>query len=175
MTEEKPLNSKQYRNKIDVGSYEMYKAFIDSLDSIEKKTMVIGQKELNSAVHEINRRIMENLIKRNIYAQLPFSLGTIQINKFKKNVNRMDNGRLNLPIDFKNTLEMWKEDPLTEGKYIYHRNLHTGGFVHKFNWKKNITKTKNISSYKFVPVKQVKRNLAQVLKDPLSKVDFYEI
>lgn len=175
MTETKQY--KEYKNKVDIGSSEIYQKYITSLDSIEKKNFVYSQTELNSAIHSINRKLMLNLIEKNIPIKMPYSLGEINIVKSKPKVQRMKNGNLSMPIDYKSTNELWAKDPIAKEnrKYIYFRNTETGGYVFKFFWNKRRAKVNQIKSYLFVPVKQIKRDLAQVVKNPLSKVDFYEI
>ena len=59
-------------------------------------------------------------------------------------------------------------------KLVENKNSHSGGYIASFKWLKSKAKTKNIFGYKFVPVKQAKRDLAKAMKDPLIKVDFFE-
>jgi len=165
-----------YRNKTDIGSKELYQSYRKGLDSIEKDTGYdLPRMVINKAVHEVNRKIVQRMIDHNFIFKMPYKLGTIIILKNKPKVRMMPNGRLNLPIDMHATQQLWKEQPETRKvKYIYHRNLHSGGYVASFKWKKTGADVKNIFGYGFHAVKGVKRELGRAMKDPLRKVDFYE-
>lgn len=166
------------RDKIDIGSKEIYDAYLKSLDSIEKNGgYKIPRYKLNNAVHEVNRILMEKMLMENQFIVLPYGLGVLSLFKYKPEVYFKKNGELSLPKDIPATYELWNNDPEAKAKrkFVYHRNLHTGGYVIRTNWEKNGVKVKNISGYRFKPVKDFKRMVTKALKDPLTKVDFFEV
>jgi len=165
------------RNTIDIGSNEIYKHYVDNLDSVEKEVgYAIPQRIINAAVFDLNKKLVENMILKNRFIAMPYNLGSLGIMKNKPLVKMKENGRLNLAIDFYETNKLWEENPEAKEskRYMYHRNLHSGGYVASFRWIKKKARVKNIFGYKFVPVKQAKRDLAKAMKDPLIKVDFFE-
>lgn len=166
------------RNKIDIGSKEIYEAYINSLDTIEKKSGYdVPRYKLNKAVHEINKRLMEDMLMNNRFITLPYGLGVISMSKFKPEAKFKRNGELSLPKDIPATLKLWEENPKAKEnkKYVYHRNQHTGGFVVRTRWENSNVKVKNITGYRFRPVKGFKRLIYSTLTDPLNKVDFYDV
>ena len=166
------------RDKIDVSSNDIYKAYVKSLDSVELVNgYKIPQYKLNKAVHEVNKRLMENMLLENTFIRLPYRLGTLSMMKYKPTIKMTKEGRLSLPVNVPATNELWENDPVAKEnkKYIYHRNQHTGGYIVKTRWEKKGTAIKNISTYKFKPVKDFKRLVYVTLIDPLNKIDFYEL
>lgn len=166
-----------YRNKADIGTKQLYSRYLKSLDPVEKETgYALNRGVMTDAVSEVNKRIMQGMIDRNLIFRMPYGLGTLVILKTKPEVKMLPSGRLSLPIDFKATQDLWKREPeLYKKKYVYHRNLHSGGYVAGFKWKKKgCADVRNIFGYLFEPVKDVKRELGRAMKDPMRKVDFFE-
>lgn len=164
------------RNHADIKSGDLYKEYVKSLDTIEINAgFVHSQAVINGAVAEVNQLLMEDLMEDNQFIQLPYNLGTIAIFKEKPEIKIKEDGTLSLPRDHNATRLLWERDPEAKEnrKYVYHQNKHSGGFVASFHWLKKGARTKNISGYRFVPVKDAKRNLAQIMKDPLKKADFF--
>jgi hypothetical protein len=165
------------RNKIDINSQYIYKKYIKGLDTIEKKDgFDLSLGEITNAVADVNERIMENIIYKNLFFKLPFKLGTIMIFKAKPKLRFKKDGTLSLPIDHKETNKLWEEDPEAKlnKKRIYFRNLHTGGYLMYFKWLKLGSNVNNIKGFEFVPVKGAKRKLSAALKDPFIKIDYFE-
>lgn len=165
------------RNKADIRSGHIYRRYIKGLDNYEKRNgYALPQGTINAALYDVNTELMRLMIEKNQFLKLPYKLGTIGIFKYKPKLKVLPNGRLNLPIDMNATMKLWKDDPQAKEnkKFVYHRNLHSGGYVAFFKWMKSGAKVKNIMGYDFNPVKGVKRALTKVMKDPLSKADFFE-
>jgi len=165
------------KNSLDIGSTQIYENYIADLDSFERaQGYLLPQKVINAAVFDLNRRLMENMIMNNKFINLPYNLGNLAILKYQPKVRRKKNGNLSLAIDYGETNKLWKDNPEAKDnrRYVYHTNRHSGGYIASFKWLKSRAKTKNIFGYKFVPVKQVKRDLAKAMKDPLIKIDFFE-
>jgi hypothetical protein len=165
------------KNSLDIGSNDIYETYVASLDSFEKKQgYLLSQKVINAAVFELNKKLVENMIMDNKFINLPYNLGTLAILKHQPTIKRKKNGNLSLAIDYGETNKLWRDNPEAKEtrRYVYHTNSHSGGYIASFKWLKSQAKTKNIFGYKFVPVKQAKRDLAKAMKDPLIKVDFFE-
>ena len=166
------------RDKVDIGSEHIYKKYVNSLDPIEKETGYdIPRYILNRSVHKVNKYLMEDMVFNNNFIRLPYGLGTIGIFKRKPPVYIKTNGQLSLPKDMAATYALWNKDPQAkkDKKFVYHKNSNTGGYVIKTLWQKNGIKVRNITGYKFKTVKGFKRLISKQLKDPLNKLDFYEL
>ena len=165
------------KNSLDIGSNHIYDIYVEGLDSFEKKQgYLLPQRVINAAVFELNKRLVESMIMNNKFINLPYNLGTLAILKHQPTIKRKKNGNLSLAIDYGETNKLWRDNPEAKEtrRYVYHKNSHSGGYIASFKWLKSRAKTKNIFGYKFVPVKQAKRDLAKAMKDPLIKVDFFE-
>ena len=165
------------KNSLDIGSNHIYEHYIDDLDSFERaQGYLLPQRVINAAVFDLNKRLVKNMILKNKFISLPYNLGNLAILKHQPKVKRKENGNLNLAIDYGETNKLWRDNPEAKDnrRYVYHTNSHSGGYIASFKWLKSRAKTKNIFGYKFVPVKQAKRDLAKAMKDPLIKVDFFE-
>jgi hypothetical protein len=165
------------KNSLDIGSNHIYEHYIDDLDSFERaQGYLLPQRVINAAVFNLNKRLIDNMILKNKFINLPYNLGNLAILKRQPEIKRKKNGNLSLAIDYGETNKLWNEDPEARKnrRYVYHTNSHSGGYIASFKWLKSRAKTKNIFGYKFVPVKQAKRDLAKAMKDPLIKVDFFE-
>jgi hypothetical protein len=166
------------KNKGDIKSGHMYKRYIRHLTPKEiKEGYALSQTEINSAVHEVNRRIMEVIIKENLHFLMPYNLGKISVMMKKMDpITKMDDGKINRPINWKETNKLWADRPELHGKnFIYHTNNHTGGYIAMFKWVKRTGYLKNALSYGFDAVKDASRMVAKELQNPFSKVDYYEI
>jgi hypothetical protein len=164
------------RNRADIKSGDIYKAYVKGLDNFERNAgFLISQKEINSAVFKVNELIIEDMIMNNRFLNIPYRLGTIGIFKYKPKLVRLPSGKLNLPVDYKKTNELCEKEPDTKNKkYIYHRNRQLGGHIATYKWLKHGARVRNILGYRFVPVKGAKRRLAAAIKDPTNRIDFFE-
>lgn len=166
------------KNKADINSVMIYGSYIRSLTPDEmKKGYDIPKSELNNAIFEVNKRIMDLIIHKNFHFMMPYDLGRICIMMKKmRPVTIMPNGLINRAVDYKETNQLWAERPELKGKsFIYHENSNTGGHMAMFKWFKTFGRLKNGKSYGFTAVKDAKRKLVKELKDPFSKVDYYEL
>jgi hypothetical protein len=167
-----------HKNKGDIKARYLYRRYLKFLTPKEiKDGYALSQTEINGAVAEVNKKVMELIIKKNLQFIMPYNIGKISILMMKfKPVKKLVTGVLNRPIDWKETNLLWKERPELRGKkFIYHMNTHTGGYIGMFKWIKRTGYMKNALTYKFEAVKDAKRNVAKGLKDPFSKVDYYEL
>ena len=80
------------KNSLDIGSNDIYKTYVASLDSFEKKQgYLLPQKVINAAVFELNKRLVENMIMDNKFINLPYNLGTLAILKHQPTIKRKKN------------------------------------------------------------------------------------
>lgn len=167
-----------HRNKGDIKANYLYRRYMKTLTPKEiRDGYALSQTDINGSVAEVNRRIMEQVIKKNLQFIMPYNIGKISILMMKFNpVQKLDNGTLNRPINWKETNLLWKERPeLRKKKFIYHMNDNTGGYIGMFKWIKRTGYLRNATCFKFEAVKDAKRKVAKELKDPFSKVDYYEL
>jgi hypothetical protein len=166
------------KNKADINSDDIYKHYIKSLSPFEKeKGYLLPKKDINVAIFEVNKRIMNMVIEKNFHFMMPYSTGKICILLRKLDPVRITKkGLLNRAIDFKETNILWKERPeLRKKSYIYHENVNTGGFIALYKWIKPYGRLHNGMSYGFNAVKDAKRKLAKELKNPFRKAQYFEL
>lgn len=131
----------------------------------------------NSIVGEFNTAVLDLIVLEHYEFKMPRRLGYLRIRKSKPPLKILPDGKLDtkrLVVDWASTKKMWKDDPLTHGKVVYHMNTHTDGYVFKWHWDKITSNAYNIKAYSFRVVRTAKRKLAKVAKDPMLKIDFFE-
>lgn len=93
---------------------------------------------------------------------LPERLGRIEIRKLKKQVTVSKDGKIinKLPINWKETKKLWKENAKAKEKKILIRytNEHTNGYVFKIVYLKYLANYKNKSIYKMQINREMRRN-----------------
>ena len=112
-------------------------------------------------VNKTTKKIIERIYD-GITVDLPFKLGKLRI--VKKKMNFTNQLRKNLGIDWKLTNEY--------GKTIHHTNDHSGGYKYLFNWYRVGSSVTNITKYRFIPTRTLKRTLARLIKE--DKRDYFE-
>jgi hypothetical protein len=157
--------------------------FIKKDGTVSKKSIVHKNSKYNVIIKTYNNIIKDyhELMCDDILKGKDFTiferLGVIGIRKNKIKIKVKDNGEVetNAPIDFKSTMELWADNKEAKEKKILirHINIHTKKYIHRWYWDKNHANFRNKTAYSFIPSRKNKRNLAQVLKDEDSEVDFY--
>lgn len=97
---------------------------------------------------------------------LPCKLGSLQIIGKKRKPKLVDGEIKGLSPDWKETKKLWenckkcKEDK----QLVFHFNEHTNSIRYKFLWSKKNVLVKNKGIYYFKPARDLKRNLARLIK-----------
>ena len=108
------------------------------------------------------------IINEGMDYSIPHLMFEITIRKNKRKPRIVD-GKLihNIPIDWKATNELWKENPEAKKKklLVRYNNSHTSGYVYMIYMKKFKAKVKKKVFYKFLPNRTFKRNLSKRIKD----------
>ena len=124
-----------------------------------------------------DEQIMHNTILKGLDFYLPVILGTLGVRK-KLNKPYFDTeGNLiikHIPVDYKATRILWAKDPVAkaEKKLIRNLNEHTSRYRYRFYWDKRTCTVVNQSAYVFLPTRTHSRELAAILNNPTSEVDF---
>lgn len=87
--------------------------------------------------------LVDHLITTGDHYRVPSNLGTIYIKKF-----RSERTQLNY--------KAWKE-----GKFQLHTNYHTFGYSLRLRWFKDKACTRNLTYFKFTPVRKVSRKISK--------------
>jgi len=119
--------------------YKLYKKYCKD-QNIEPVDYRMYKKVLTTSNQILSEKVLDG--KR---IKLPFGLSDVFINKYKQEVKNQD-GKVNLPIDWKRTKEF--------GKKIYHLNKHTDGFIFKWFWAKGDAKFKFKDLWSFKAVRK---------------------
>lgn len=90
-------------------------------------------------------------------------MGEFRIKKFKA---------VNPAVDWKKTNELREKNG--ELKLIYHFNNHSDGMAARWHWNKEGARIKNVTLYRFTPVRANKRRLAQLIKNTNSIKKYLE-
>lgn len=141
------------------------------------KGAIKNQRLFSQIVREFYDEVVNEMLVSNFEFKLTHKMGTILIRKHKKKLCLNKDGKLNLKklrIDWLSTKKLWMENPIyrQEKRLIYHMNEHTEGYHFRFYWDKSLTRTKNISVYKFIPTRHNKALLIESINQ--GNTDFYE-
>lgn len=109
-------------------------------------------------LRDFNKELSRVILEESEIINLPFRLGKLYITKTKQWYSKPEWSKipLNLPIDWKTSKEI--------GKRVYHLNEHTNGYIYRWRWYKRGAHVANVTLYKFLPVRQNKRKITQLLK-----------
>lgn len=129
--------------------YKLYKKFCKE-NNLEPVDYKLYKKIITTSNEILSDKILDG--KR---IKLPFGLSDVFINKYKHQLKKQD-GKLNLPIDWKRTKEL--------GKKIYHLNKHTDGFIFKWFWAKGDAKFKFKDLWSFKAVRKNTRAINNKIK-----------
>ena len=175
-----------YKKSLTKKDKETPLLFVDE-DRCNSHTMLIDRKLFGDIVRDFNAEITKKIIYEAMDFNMPYRLGRLYILKYKQRIKRNEDGSVNttsMPVDWKKTHELWEEMygkmPMNEYKAIkgkpvvFHLNEHTDGMRCKWYWDKKHCCVKNNRAYSYLAIRDNQRELAKVLKDPDSKVDFYE-
>jgi hypothetical protein len=157
--------------------------FIKKDGELSKKSIVLKDSKYNipitvynTIIKDFHIMMCESILKGKDFTLFE-RLGVIGIRKNKIKIKVSDTGDVvtNAPIDFKSTMDLWEENKEAKEKklLIRHINQHTKKYIHRWYWDKGDANFRNKTAYSFIPSRANKRNLAKILKDEESEVDFY--
>lgn len=137
----------------------------------------LTQTQYSFILKMFNEAIGHELIFNNFNFKMPYRLGNLVIlkNKPKIYVDKDDKVINCLPVDWKETLKLWEEDPKAklEKKLIRCVNEHFNGYVAKFKYDRSNARYANKTVYNFIPCRTLKIALAKAVKNPNINIDFY--
>jgi hypothetical protein len=176
----------QEKHKVHVGIDDFYKYYCYSTfkERKDNKTKVhhnsiysIDRGVYTRIIGDFNSAISEAIMFDNFEYKLPARMGTLSIKKKKRKVYFLEDGTMvnRMPIDWKSTLELWSEDEESkeQKKLLRHTNEHTNGYIPFWYLNVHTGNFTNKTVYKFKSTRTNKRALAQILKDPSIKVNYY--
>jgi len=136
------------------GTPEYYKYFRKLHPTLRKK---VTPKLFRDVITDFNLLVTDKIVENGFEFITP-GFGRIAIFKRKSKIKKFEDGRFNLPINWKATFTLWKNDASAkeQKKYIYHMNEHTNGWIAKIYWIRNkvIPCYDNLRNYEFQPVER---------------------
>lgn len=141
---------------VKFGIKQIYK-FYRSKDYTTKDEKVLYDK-FRKICYAVNKRIAKKMLEGK-YIRLPFNLGKFYIRKSKNNYK-------NLKLDY----EYYNKT----GKITYHLNEHSNKFHAKWFWEKISCRIPGNKIYSFIPSRQNKRDLANLMKQPGGYINYLE-
>jgi hypothetical protein len=138
---------------------DMYKEYIGRVDS--ETPYDVSYSVYKEITTRYFKKVANHLFEGGNF-KIPYQLGILQI--IKKKIYVSSQVKYASSIDWQKTVKY--------GKKIIHLNEHSNGYKYLFMWDKAGAKRVNISKYRFVPTRQLKRYLAQLIKS--GKKDYIE-
>ena len=125
----------------------------------------VDRKLYNEIIYGFMEYISNILIDKG-ELKLPERLGTLKIVGKKPNYKVTEDNKIKgLAIDWKTTRELWEEQDVKEGQYVYFMNEHTNNIRYKTIWYKQNVLIPMKEIYKFILCRKLKRTLAKSIKD----------
>jgi hypothetical protein len=120
----KKVTSKHYGQKL----------YLDGiLDYLKEHN--VSRATADRIIRKFNRKLRDMIVDDGFEWNMFGNMGKLAVYKFKPEIKRKKNGQLNLPINWPDTMKLWKEKPeLYKLNYVYHMNEHSDGYVCKFFW-----------------------------------------
>lgn len=139
------------------GSKDTYNKFCELHPDIK-----ITYKDYKGIILDYNNSILRHILDTGDTINLPWGIGPISIIKYKRKIEKIisEDGqeRYNYNINWPETRKA--------GKYIYHFNLHTGGFNYTWFWSPAMSRIKFPHTWRLEIWREMKRELPKRLKEP---------
>lgn len=134
-----------------------------------KVSKPVDSKTYNKVITEIHERIVDAIINDGLEPTFKFISYSLVIRKTKK-VPKLKNGKLvnTMPINYKETLELWRNNPKAKEDKVLIRylNNHTSRYVFRIKLLKAGHKPfKNKTYYRFKAARDFQRALAKRIND----------
>lgn len=131
----------------------------------------ISYADYKEVIHTYNKSILYHVLNTGELINIPWGIGPLSINKYKKNIVKKTAG--DGENEFYTYAINWPETKKA-GKYVYHLNLHTQGFSYTWFWSPKLSNVKFPHIWRLEVWREVKRELPKRLKDPnFSYKDIY--
>ncbi len=164
-----PLKEK-IKYSVEHNLYDAYKyyrktnkpVYFNSKFSKSNKHLVLSKKTYMSLNKDALSMLKDKILAGNI-VNLGARLGNISVIKKKQNIESLIKKNKS-SLDWVNTKKFKRP--------IVNFNDHTNGYVYSFLWNKSNANSKNISLYRFVACRHLKRELAHYIK--VLKKDYRE-
>jgi len=170
-------NRKGSNNKIDIhrGMKDAYHLYCEKYNNPYNLT----QTQYSKVFKEIMEEVMKLVLFENTEIRLLANIGNLRVQKRKIKLKLDDEGNLitrNLRVDWLATNQLWDEDEDSKKSkvLVYHMNDHTDRYNMRFYFDKRTSFIKNQTSYSLLMSRKWKRELAKILKDEKSKIDYFE-
>lgn len=165
------------KSNADYGRTHIYKHYKNNVKDMSIEYQLTSTEHSN-ILNAFNKELARLILEESFDYILPHRIGSMRIKKYKPTLLK-DNGELNirhLNVDWKKTNEMWNNDPATKEakKVVYYENTHSEGYNYRWYFSNYRSNCINKTAYCFKPSRTNKRRLAQLIKDPNFKGDFYE-
>ena len=156
--------------KSDYGLREYRRHFLKHNKDIDVSAAVYG-----GIIREFNSHIRDRMSYKGAGFLIPCRLGRMELRKSKPEVKIDEDGSVinSLPVNWKVTRELWKENPKAKLDNIRIRftNEHTDGYTFKVSYLRSKAIFKNKSIYKIRFNRDLKRNLSKSIFD--GKIDAF--
>lgn len=157
---------KKHKNKIksDYLLPQLYKEY----KKVYSFTDVLNDSEFRKIIKCFNKKFVKKLYE-GTYFTLPYKLGDFYIRKYKPLVKIDKDGNIVMTnrrsVDYKSTNQLWKDYPeLKHKQRVYYDNLHTDGYMFKFNWRRYHL-GEMFKLYNFYAAKNIRINFAEYLRN----------
>lgn len=152
----------QGKIKSDFGINDYYKFYSQTIKNPKPKDL------FTKIIYNFNKEIVDCIINEGlefipIKTQFRFC-----IRKNKRSIQIKNNKLINTnPVDWKTTLDLWKEDPEAKEKklIIRHNNYHSSKYIFRIMMVKGKLNYLNKKYFKFKPCRSFQRNLAKRILD----------
>lgn len=152
-------DTRKHRIKADYGVNEYYRQYAKDNKSDKVSRSIYG-----SILKEFNDFQREKLSFKGVGIHLPCFMGRVELRKVKTEVKIDDKGNVinNLPVNWKETRKLWKENNEAYQKRIKIKftNEHTDSHTFRINYLKGKAKYKNKSIYRIRFNRKLKRDLS---------------
>ena len=129
----------------------------------------VDSKKYNKVISEVHKAVVDAVLNKNLEYYFKFMSFSLVVRKTKK-VPKIKDGKLvnTMPINYKETLELWRSNPeAKENKVlIRHLNYHTSRYVFRIKLlKAGHQYYMNKIYYRFKACRAFQRSLAQRIND----------
>lgn len=149
--------------KTDYGIKDYYKFYKD------KSKDPVDMKRFHKVISEFNKKIVDSIINEGLEFTPVASQICFTVRKLTKKIEIVNNKVVNKnPVDWKTTLQLWKDNDEAKKKklIIKHLNNHTSKYIFRIKMIKCGYSYTNKKYYRFKPCRGFQRALAKRIFDP---------